>query len=187
MSGCSLTVTMCVTRQVLSGTSGHVGGTSGARRGTVMSMCAIELCVSPNTQPPTQTQGKHKSLPSYAKKLFVFQPFHLSPGCRVCRVCRVLSGPVGELSESCRAVVLSGLSGSVVSCRMSCRVLSGFSDSDHACPLSGPVGSCRTVILSYCRTVGAVRQLSGNCRVTVGLCEAIIREVCEAGDKSRRN
>ena len=152
-----------------------------------MSMCAIELCVSPNTQPPTQTQGKHKSLPSYAKKLFAFQPFHLSPGCRVCRVCRVLSGPVGELSESCRAVVLSGLSGSVGSCRMSCRVLSGFLTVTMCVRcrvLSGPVGA---VVLSYCRTVGAVRQLSGNCRVSVGLCEAIIREVCEAGDKSRRN
>ena len=129
-------------------------------------MCAIELCVSPNTQPPTQNQGKHKSLPSYAKKLFAFQPFHLSPGCRVCRVCRVLSGPVGELSESCRAVVLSGLSGSVVSCRMSCRVLSGFSDSDHVWELSGPVGSCRacrTVVLSYCR----------NCQTTVGFCRVL--------------
>ena len=113
---------------------------------------SVPSIYSPLTGHATRRAGCKNSIPG---------SWILSPGCRVCRVCRVLSGPVGELSESCRAVVLSGLSGSVVSCRMSCRVLSGFSDSDHVWELSGPVGSCRacrTVVLSYCRS----------CQTTVG-------------------
>ena len=102
-----------------------------------------------------------------------------------------LSGPVGVLSEGCRrAVGLSycrdcrGLSYPVGCPVVYCRVFLTVTTLVSCRVLSGPVGP---VVLSYCRTVGAVRQLSGNCRVTVGLCEAIIREVCEAGDKSRRN
>ena len=58
---------------------GHVGARRArrARRGTVMSMCAIELCVYSH-------QPKHKgntNLFLHTQRKLVFQPFHPAPGC----------------------------------------------------------------------------------------------------------
>ena len=69
----------------------------------------------------------------------------------------------------------------LLACVVQCVLQQGL----NAC--LGRCVSCRVLSgLSYCRTV-VLSELSDDCRVSVGLCEAIIREVCEAGDKSRRN